>query len=114
MTLLPASNIALKRQGSMASTTFLSGVFAMQGQLNNHVEGWNNRLAGKSYPNIYKLVDLFKPEQAATEVTLRKLEEYLHQQGRRTELKRKDWRPSSRSLPMTRTRSLEEYVIALS
>ena len=28
----------------------------------------------KSHPNIYKLVDLFKTEQVATEVTLRQLE----------------------------------------
>ncbi len=45
---------------------------------NNHVEGWHNKmnkLAGKSHPNIiYELVDLFKAEQAVTEVTLRQLE----------------------------------------
>ena len=44
---------------------------------NNHVEGWHdkiNRPAGKSHPNIYELVELFKAEQAVTEVTLRQLE----------------------------------------
>ena len=45
----------------------------------------------KSHPNIYKLVDLFKTEQVATEVTLRQLKAggVLAPKGRRTELKRK-------------------------
>ena len=44
---------------------------------NNHVEGWHNKincLAGKSHPNIYEIVELFKTEQAATEVSLLQLE----------------------------------------
>ena len=45
---------------------------------NNHVEGWHkiNKIAGKSPPpNIYEVVKLFKTEEAATEVTLRQLED---------------------------------------
>jgi len=42
------------------------------------VEGWHNKinhLAGKSHPNIlYKIAELFKTEQAATEVSLLQLE----------------------------------------
>ena len=44
---------------------------------NNHVEGWHNKInkiGGKSHPNIYEVVELFKTEQAATEVTLWQLE----------------------------------------
>ena len=40
---------------------------------NNHAEGWHSKvrkLAEKAHPNIYKVVSLFKLEQAATEVTL--------------------------------------------
>ena len=40
---------------------------------NDHVEGWHkkiNRAAGKAHPNIFKLVELFKTEQANTEVFL--------------------------------------------
>ena len=40
---------------------------------NNHAEGWHSKvrkLAGKVHPNIYKVVSLFKSEQAATVVTL--------------------------------------------
>ena len=48
-------------------------------------------ISDKSHPNIYKLVDLFKTEQVATEVTLRQLKAggVLAPKGRRTELKRK-------------------------
>ena len=44
---------------------------------NNHVEGWHNKInknGGKSHPNIYEVVEPFKTEQAATEVTLWQLE----------------------------------------
>ena len=37
--------------------------------INNHVEGWHdkiNRVAGKSQPNIFEVVELFKGEQAIT------------------------------------------------
>ena len=40
---------------------------------NNHVEGWHNKInraAGKAHPNIFELVELFKTEQANTEVCL--------------------------------------------
>ena len=46
-------------------------------QTTNHVDGWHNkinRLAGKSQPNIYEIVELFKTEQAATEVSSLQLE----------------------------------------
>ena len=44
---------------------------------NSHLEGWHNRLkriVKKSHPNIYELIDVFKREQAATEVTCQQLE----------------------------------------
>ena len=44
---------------------------------NNCLEGWHNRLkrmVKKPHPNIYKLIDVFKREQAASEVTLQQLE----------------------------------------
>ena len=39
---------------------------------NNHVEGGHkiNKSGRKGHPNIYEVVELFKTEQAATEVTL--------------------------------------------
>ena len=40
---------------------------------NNHVEGWHNRLkniVGKTHPNVFKIVETFKKEQALTEVTM--------------------------------------------
>ena len=43
---------------------------------NNHVEGWHNklkRIARKAHPNVYELVEIFKKEQADTEVTLAQL-----------------------------------------
>ena len=43
---------------------------------NNHVEGWHkkiNHAAGKTHPNIFELVDLFRTEQANTEVSLAQL-----------------------------------------
>ena len=39
---------------------------------NNHVEGWHNKInhaAGKVHLNIFELVELFKTEQANTEVS---------------------------------------------
>ena len=39
----------------------------------HHVEGWHNKInraAGKGHPNIFELVELFKTEQANTEVCL--------------------------------------------
>ena len=44
---------------------------------NNRLEGWHNRLkriVKKPHPNIYELIDVFKREQAASEVTLQQLE----------------------------------------
>ena len=39
------------------------------------MEGWHkiNRVAGKAHPNIFALVELFKTEQANTEVSLAQL-----------------------------------------
>ena len=39
------------------------------------MEGWHkiNRAAGKAHPNIFELVELFKTEQANTEVSLAQL-----------------------------------------
>ena len=41
------------------------------------LEVWPNRIkkiARKSHPNIYKLIEILQKEQAATEVTIRQLE----------------------------------------
>ena len=47
-------------------------VYTQEGpRTNNNAEGWHSKmkkLAGKSHPNIYEIVTLFKSEQAATEV----------------------------------------------
>ena len=43
---------------------------------NNHVEVWHNllkRVARKAHPNIYKIVTIFKQEQAFTEVSIAQL-----------------------------------------
>ena len=40
------------------------------------MEGWHNKInhaAGKAHPNIFELVELFKTEQANTEVSLGQL-----------------------------------------
>ena len=42
----------------------------------NYVEGWHNKInhaARKAHPNIFELVELFKTEQANTEVSLAQL-----------------------------------------
>ena len=44
---------------------------------NNRLEGWHNRLkriVKKPHPNFYELIDVFKREQAATEVTYQQLD----------------------------------------
>ena len=44
---------------------------------NRRLEGWHNRLkriVKKPHPNIYELIDVFKREQAATEVTCQQLD----------------------------------------
>ena len=49
---------------------------AVVASFHNHVKGWYakmNRIAGKSHPNIFEVVELFKSEQATTEVTLQQL-----------------------------------------
>ena len=40
---------------------------------NNHVEGWHSqlkRIVGKPHPNVFKIVDVMKKEQATTEMNL--------------------------------------------
>ena len=74
-----------------------------------------NRLAGKSHPNIYELVHLFKTEQAATKVTLRQLEA-----GGVLAPTRKAYRTKEKRLKTIQQKftndeySSEEYVTALS
>ena len=84
----------------------------------NHVEWWHNkinRLAGKSHPNIYKLVDLFKIEQAATEVTLRRLEAGGVLAPTRKVQRTKEKRLKTIQQKFTNDEySLEEYVTTLS
>ena len=44
---------------------------------NNHIEGWHSKLkrvVGKSHPNVFEIVEVFKLEQAATEVSLCQLQ----------------------------------------
>ena len=67
------------------SNTWLNGNFPLPSwnhystngpRTNNHVEGWHNKLnsaAGKAHPNVFELVELFRNEQAMTEVTLQQL-----------------------------------------
>ena len=43
---------------------------------NNHIEGWHNklkRIAKKPHPNVYELIEIFKQEQANTEVSIDQL-----------------------------------------
>ena len=51
--------------------------YQMEGpKTNNHVEEWHKKIncaAGKAHPNIFQLVELFKTEQANTEVCLAQL-----------------------------------------
>ena len=82
---------------------------------NNHVEGWHNRLAGKSHPNIYEVVDSFKTEQAATEVTLRQLEAGGVLAQTRKAYRTKEKRLKTIQQKFTNDKySLEQYVTALS
>lgn len=40
---------------------------------NNHLEGWHNKLKKRvktAHPNIYKIIEEFKKEQAANEVKM--------------------------------------------
>ena len=58
--------------GSKGTSTSLSGLCTMR-MSHEQMTMWHNkinRLAGKSHPNIYENVELFKTEQAATEVSL--------------------------------------------
>ena len=52
-------------------------VYSLDGpHTNNSAEGWHSKihkLAGKAHPNIYEAVELYKPEQTATEVNLMQL-----------------------------------------
>ena len=43
---------------------------------NNHAEGWHNRMkkvVGKAHPNEFEIVEIFKGEQASTEVSIEQL-----------------------------------------
>ena len=43
---------------------------------NNHIEGWHNklkRIAKKPHSNVYELIEIFKQEQANTEVSIAQL-----------------------------------------
>ena len=47
-----------------------------ESRTNNSLEGWHNKvkkIVGKSHLNIFEMVELFKLEQASTEVGLRQL-----------------------------------------
>ena len=44
--------------------------------INNHLEGWHarlNRLAKKSHPNIYEVIEIFQREEASSKVTILQL-----------------------------------------
>ena len=65
--------------------TWLNGQFQLttwnvfmedEPRTNNNLEGWHKKvkkIAGKSHLNIFEMVELFKLEQASTEVALRQL-----------------------------------------
>ena len=61
--------------GQFQLTTW--NVFMEDGpRTNNNLEGWHNKvkkIAGKSHLNIFEMVELFRLEQASTEVGLRQL-----------------------------------------
>ncbi len=43
---------------------------------NDHIEEWHSKLkkvVGKAHPNVFEIVEIFKGEQAVTEVTLSQL-----------------------------------------
>ena len=84
---------------------------------NNHVEGWHNkinRLAEKSHPNSYELVDLFKTEQVATEVTLSQLEAWRVLALTRKAYRTKEKRLKTIQQKFTNDECSLEYVTALS
>ena len=61
--------------GQFQLTTW--NVFMEDGpRTNNNLEGWHNKvkkIVGKSHLNIFEMVELFRLEQASTEVGLRQL-----------------------------------------
>ena len=63
---------------------------------NNHVEGcngWHSRLkkvVGKVHPNIFEIVEVFKKEQASTEVSLTQLPAGAAPPRRRRRVLRRD------------------------
>ena len=85
---------------------------------NNHVEGWHakmNRLAGKSHPNIFEVVELFKTEQATTEVTLQQLAAGGQPVVRRKQYRLKDQRIKRiKEKQLAGDYSLDEYITSIS
>ena len=63
---------------------------------NNHVEGWHGwhsrlkKVVGKAHPNIFEIVEVFKKEQASTEVSLTQLSAGAAPPRRRRRVLRRD------------------------
>ena len=84
---------------------------------NNHLEGWHNRLkriARKSHPNIYEMLELLQKEPAATEVTIRQLEAGGILRARRLKWIRRDERIQKLKTELQNgTRNLDSYIGAI-
>ena len=63
---------------------------------NNYVEGWHGwhsrlkKVVGKAHPNIFEIVEVFKKEQASTEVSLTQLSAGAAPPRRRRRVLRRD------------------------
>ena len=90
-------------------------VFGVIGPFTNkHVEGWHSKMkkiARKPHLNIYKLVSLFKAEQAATEVSLQHVQ--LASGGLATQSRRK-YRIREKRIRTVKDNLLMEIILLVS
>ena len=84
---------------------------------NNHLEGWHNRIkkmARKSHPNIYELIEILQKEQAATEVTIRQLEGGAIIRARRRKWVKRDEKIQKLKTELENgSRTLDSYINAI-
>ena len=62
---------------------------------NNHVEGWHSRLSkvvGKAHPNVYKLADVIKREEATSKLKLQQYESGAVLPARRRKVRERERR----------------------
>jgi len=71
-----------------------------------------NRLAGKTHPNIHEIVELFKTEQTATEVSLLQLEAGGVVEPTRRVFRQKEKRLKTIQEKFLNEYSLDEYISA--